>query len=181
MTRNEVLEALLPVFRERGVEGATISEIAKATGLGKATLYHHFPAGKDEMLEAVVQRVLQGLDDTVFAPLLGTDTPKRRLLAVVRGLAEYAADGQRNCLLAMLGLGTARARIAALVAPRMARWTAGLERLYGGAGLSDKRAGRAARDLMIRFQGAIVMSRLLGDSDSFQYTIRRLARELEKL
>ena len=181
MTRTEVLEALLPVFRERGVEGATISEIAKATGLGKATLYHHFPAGKDEMLEAIVQRVLQHLDDAVFAPLSGIDTPKRRLLAVIRGLAAYVADGERNCLLAMLALGTARARIAVLVAPRMERWTVGLERLYGTAGLSEKRAGRAARDLMIRFQGAIVMSRLLGDTQSFEYTIRRLARELEKL
>ena len=181
MTRNEVLEALLPVFRERGVEGATISEIAKAPGLGKATLYHHFPAGKDEMLEAIVQRVLQQLDDTVFAPLLGADSPKRRLLAIIRGLAEYAADGERNCLLAMLAMGTARVRIAALVGPRLERWTAGLERLYGVAGLSEKRAGRAAHDLLIRFQGAIVMSRLLGDSQSFQYTIRRLTRELEKL
>ena len=181
MTRDEVMECLLPVFRERGLEGATISEIAKATGLGKASLYHHFPDGKDEMLQAIIARVLDQLEREVFAPLLGTDSPKRRLLAVTGGLSDYVAAGERNCLLGILALGTARERMATQVGPRLAAWTAGLERLYAGAGLSQKRAARAARDLIIRFHGAIVVSRLEGSSEAFEFTVRRLVREIEKL
>lgn len=181
MTRDEVMACLLPVFRERGLEGATISEIAKATGLGKASLYHHFPAGKDEMLQAIIARVLEQLDREVFAPLLGTDSPKRRLLAVIGGLSDYVAAGDRNCLLGILALGTARERMANQVGPRLAVWTAGLERLYAAAGLSQKRAARAARELIIRFHGAIVVSRLEGSNEAFEFTVRRLAREVEKL
>jgi TetR/AcrR family transcriptional repressor of lmrAB and yxaGH operons len=181
MTRDEVMECLVPVFRERGLEGATISEIAKAAGLGKASLYHHFPDGKDEMLQAVIARVLEQLERDVFLPLNGTDAPKRRLLAVIGGLADYAGGGERNCLLGILALGTARERMANQVAPRLQAWTAGIERLYAAAGLSNKRAARAARDLIIRFHGAIVVSRLEGGTEAFQFTVRRLVRELEKL
>jgi AcrR family transcriptional regulator len=181
MTRDEVMECLVPVFRERGLEGATISEIAKAAGLGKASLYHHFPDGKDEMLQAVIARVLEQLERDVFLPLNGTDSPKRRLLAVIGGLADYAGGGERNCLLGILALGTARERMANQVGPRLQVWTSGIERLYVAAGLSNKRAARAARNLLIRFHGAIVVSRLEGGTEAFQFTVRRLVRELEKL
>ena len=43
LSREDLLDRLLLVFRDRGFEGATIAEIARATGLGKASLYHHFP------------------------------------------------------------------------------------------------------------------------------------------
>ncbi len=181
MTRDEVMDCLLPVFRERGLEGATISEIAKAAGLGKASLYHHFPAGKDEMLQAVISRVLEQLEQDVFRHLDGIDAPKRRLQAVIGGLAGYAASGERNCLLGILALGTARDRMAGEVAPRLQAWTTGIEKLYAAAGLSHKRAARAARELIIRFHGAIVVSRLEGSTEAFQFTVRRLLRELGKL
>lgn len=181
MTRDEVLQRLLPVFRERGLEGATINEIAKAAGLGKASLYHHFPAGKDEMLRVIIDHVVEELDRTVFAPLAEEAPAKRRLTALLAALAGYVGDGERNCLLGTLAVGTARERIAERVRPRLDAWTAAVERAYAQAGLSPKRANRAARDLLIRFYGALVVSRLIGDTAPFLFTLRRLAREVEKL
>ena len=107
MTRDEVLEALFRVFRDRGFEGATISEIAKACGLGKASLYHHFPDGKDAMLDALVRTVLARLDRDAFAPLQGHDAPKARIRAVIEGFGQYLEGGERNCLIGVLSLGTA--------------------------------------------------------------------------
>ncbi len=45
----ELITILDDVFRRRGYEGATLSVLSRACGLGKASLYHHFPGGKDEM------------------------------------------------------------------------------------------------------------------------------------
>ncbi|MCZ6868932.1 MAG: TetR family transcriptional regulator, partial [Gammaproteobacteria bacterium] len=39
LSREDLLDRLLGVFRDRGFDGATIAEIARATGLGKASLY----------------------------------------------------------------------------------------------------------------------------------------------
>lgn len=181
MTRDEVLEALFRVFRDRGFEGATISEIAKACGLGKASLYHHFPDGKDAMLDALVRTVLARLDRDAFASLQGNDAPKARIRAVIEGFGQYLEGGERNCLIGVLSLGTARARIGALVSEYLQRWIVGLTQLYEAAGLSHKRAARAARDLMVRLQGAVVVSRMLDNVETFEQTSKRLIRELEKM
>ena len=53
----DVLPALGEVFREHGFEGASLSVIGKRTGLGKGSLYHFFPGGKEEMAAAVLTEI----------------------------------------------------------------------------------------------------------------------------
>ena len=55
--RSDVLPLLAEVFREHGYEGASLSLISKATGLGKGSLYHFFPGGKEEMAVAVLAEI----------------------------------------------------------------------------------------------------------------------------
>lgn len=48
-SRDVHIPALFQLFRESGYDGVSLAQIAVATGLGKASLYHHFPGGKVEM------------------------------------------------------------------------------------------------------------------------------------
>ena len=48
-TKEEVVERLLAVLRRDGFEGASLSVLSEATGLGRSSLYHHFPDGKSDM------------------------------------------------------------------------------------------------------------------------------------
>jgi len=57
MSRDEVVERLVGVFQRCGYDGASLSELSAATGLGRSSLYHHFPGGKEEMARAVIARV----------------------------------------------------------------------------------------------------------------------------
>ena len=45
MTKEEVLDRLLDTFRDKGYEGASLSELSAAAGLTRASLYHYFPGG----------------------------------------------------------------------------------------------------------------------------------------
>ena len=45
-TREAVVERLMAVIRREGYDGASLAQLSKATGLGKGSLYHHFPSGK---------------------------------------------------------------------------------------------------------------------------------------
>jgi AcrR family transcriptional regulator len=47
--RSDTLPTLAEVFREHGYEDASLSLLSQATGLGKGSLYHFFPGGKEEM------------------------------------------------------------------------------------------------------------------------------------
>ena len=53
-SRADVIQALIDVFRRCGYDGATLSSISEATGLGRASLYHHFPGGKQEMAAVAI-------------------------------------------------------------------------------------------------------------------------------
>ncbi len=58
MTKQEILEHSLTLFMKQGYEGASMSDIASATGIKKASLYAHY-SGKEEIFSAVFSGVVE--------------------------------------------------------------------------------------------------------------------------
>ena len=66
-TREEIMEAALDLFAVNGYEATSISQLADAVGIRKASLYSHF-ANKQDILDTVVETVLKGYADrSIFA------------------------------------------------------------------------------------------------------------------
>ena len=57
-TRQEILEASLELFSVQGFEATSISQIADAVGIRKASLYSHFES-KQAILDALLKEVLE--------------------------------------------------------------------------------------------------------------------------
>jgi len=57
MTKSDILTQSLELFMEKGYDGASMSDIAAATGIKKASLYAHF-TGKEDIFSAVFSDVL---------------------------------------------------------------------------------------------------------------------------
>ena len=57
-TKQEILEASLELFSQRGFEATSISQIAEAVGIRKASLYSHFES-KHAILDTLVKQVLE--------------------------------------------------------------------------------------------------------------------------
>ena len=57
-TKQEILEAALDLFSVQGFEATSVSQIAGAVGIRKASLYSHFES-KQAILDALVQEVLE--------------------------------------------------------------------------------------------------------------------------
>lgn len=53
-TRDQILEAALELFSVKGYEATSISQIADAVGIRKASLYSHF-AGKQDILDTLIE------------------------------------------------------------------------------------------------------------------------------
>src|ERR1700674_3382424 len=70
VTDERLYEDLAGVFRRKGYDGASYSDIMEATGLVKASLYHRFPDGKEQMVNAILSRVDKEFVDYVLAPTL---------------------------------------------------------------------------------------------------------------
>lgn len=66
-TKQEILEASLDLFSVQGFEATSISQIASAVGIRKASLYSHFE-NKQAILDAIVKDVLdQYAERSIFA------------------------------------------------------------------------------------------------------------------
>jgi AcrR family transcriptional regulator len=55
-TRTLAIDAADALLHQRGYLGVSMDEIANLVGVRKASLYHHFPAGKDEIILEIANR-----------------------------------------------------------------------------------------------------------------------------
>lgn len=178
--RQQLIARLRTVFERNGYAGATFSLLSAASGLGRATLYHHFPGGKHEMAEALLADAVLEFEQAAIAPLLGHVKSAARLAAFVDGFARYVHDGHGQCLLAVFAQGDAQASLGPAVANHLQRWTSLLETTLAEAGLGGKRARRLAEELLDGLYGGLVVGKMTGDPEHFARAHKRALRRLEK-
>ena len=66
-TKRKILETALQLFSQKGYEATSISQIADAVGIRKASLYSHY-ASKQEILNALIESVLASYENhSIFA------------------------------------------------------------------------------------------------------------------
>ncbi len=95
--RKDILVAAAEVFQAHGYEGATMAEIARKVKLTAGSLYHHFPAGKRDLLLAVLNTALdtvtEQLDRIIRANLSSAETLRRMIAVHVLSLTNNVATG----------------------------------------------------------------------------------------
>jgi AcrR family transcriptional regulator len=177
-SRERLLDALGDVFEARGYDGATLSLLSAATGLGKASLYHHFPGGKADMAAALLRERVARLERLAFSRLQGSLPPEVRLAEFIDGFREYVQDGQRTCLLMVFRAGTADSQHGETIAGQYADWQGRLAATFTESGQKPKRAERSAASLLASLYGALVVAQLIGDPAGFKRQAKRLKRSL---
>ena len=73
-TKQEILNAALDLFSVQGFEATSISQIANAVGIRKASLYSHFE-NKQAILVAIVKEVLERYAEHSIFALANWDDP----------------------------------------------------------------------------------------------------------
>jgi TetR/AcrR family transcriptional regulator, cholesterol catabolism regulator len=57
--RTRILDAAEALFSELGYKSVTLRDVARAVGIRQASLYHHFPEGKEKLFVEVTERALE--------------------------------------------------------------------------------------------------------------------------
>jgi AcrR family transcriptional regulator len=52
--RTRILEGTYECVARQGISGTSIEDAARAAGVSRATIYRHFPGGRDELMGAVI-------------------------------------------------------------------------------------------------------------------------------
>ena len=91
MRQNRILEGALSVFKEKGLDGATMDEIANTSGFGKATLYYYFKS-KEEVFSAILVDGWQNIWESLEPVIAEQDSPRKTFVNVLIKIAENAQN-----------------------------------------------------------------------------------------
>ena len=175
---DELMDRLTEVFRLHGYEGASLSRIADATGLKRASLYHRFPGGKEEMAEAVLKNADRWFVSHILAPLTGPETPSTRIREMSKRLNEFYGGGRHSCLLDSLSLGEEDVAIRRHIERSFTAWLGALVAVACDAGLNPALAQDRAEEALIGIQGALVLARATGEIKPFARILKNLPQLL---
>ncbi|MCJ9428244.1 TetR/AcrR family transcriptional regulator [Kordiimonas marina] len=178
LTKTGLAEKLSPVFERYGYDGASLSMLAAATGLSKASLYHHFPRGKEDMALYALAHAGARLQKLILAPLAGKDDPRDRLEASLAGTGRYYGGDIPHCLMNSLLLGEGRVLFADRIATAVTAWRQGLMAALSDSGVLGAEADSWAREMIERIQGALVLCRVSGTREPLETCLDALISEL---
>jgi len=82
--RREICRIAARVFYEKGYDGASMADIAKAVGLTKAGLYHHV-GSKDRLLFEIMNYGMDILDEAVLKKVKDIVDPREKLRQTIAG------------------------------------------------------------------------------------------------
>ncbi len=86
---DSLTDVALRVFAERGFDGASMDDVARAAGITKAAIYHH-AKGKEALLERGLSRALAALFAALDEPGATQGRAIDRLRYIVRRVVEIA-------------------------------------------------------------------------------------------
>ena len=84
---DSLTDVALRVFADRGYDGASMDDVARAAGITKASIYHHV-SGKEALLERGLGRAL----DALFAILDEPASQQGRAIERLRHIVERVAE-----------------------------------------------------------------------------------------
>jgi len=108
-TRERILYAAAELFRRQGYAGTGLNQIVAAAQAPFGSLYHHYPGGKQQLAEEVIEVGGAFFQALVTAVYDAEATPEAAVRAVFSGAAEAleATDFEDACPIATIALDVA--------------------------------------------------------------------------
>ncbi|KRB09184.1 MULTISPECIES: TetR/AcrR family transcriptional regulator [Achromobacter] len=100
--RERILEEAAKLFARSGYDGSSISDLAAAIGVSKAAIYHYYPT-KQDIYDAIILQVLEGLTQTVGRDVAGAVGGVARLRAFMVGHARYFEQHHAQFVTMLIG------------------------------------------------------------------------------
>lgn len=98
---DEVLDAALALFTERGYAKTTVEQIAKRAGLSKGAVYLYFPS-KEAILEGLVTRVTAPITGVIFDEIALHQGDPRPLIARFLRTVAQVLENKHNRLVPII-------------------------------------------------------------------------------
>jgi TetR/AcrR family transcriptional regulator, lmrAB and yxaGH operons repressor len=172
-----LVDLIVSVFREKGFTGTAIGDLSTASGLQRASLYHRFPGGKEQMAGVVLTTIGERFA-RILEPMRDDPDVARGVAETAQRLGEFYGAGALSCVLDTMTLAGAPAELRDHARALATAWLDAMADAARRAGRSPDGARRAAEDAFVRVEGALVLGRVTGDTRAFADALALLPRLL---
>ena len=172
-----VMASLMTVLRSKGYDGASLNELSEATGLKKASLYHRFPGGKEEMANAVLDFVDEWVEKMIYETLVDKVKPAdQRLILALQNIRELYQDGDAICIFRALSMETGMLLFGEKIASSMEKWISAFTQLGIDLGMHSTAATESGQKTLIDVQGSLIVAKAMNDTSFFTKTLKTIER-----
>jgi len=172
--RRKMIESAVTLLAMRGLQGTALSDVLERSGAPRGSIYHHFPDGKDELVDAAIelsgQRALRVLDAVEGASSGEITTYFLDLWREVLVRSKLRA----GCAVLAVTVATDSPDLLDHAAAIFRAWQGRLAELYVGAGVEPGTASSLATTLIAASEGAVVLSRAQRSLEPFEQVAARL-------
>jgi AcrR family transcriptional regulator len=176
-----MVEGAAILLAKHGLQATSFTEVLKATGAPRGSIYHHFPDGKDQLvgaaLDLAASRMLEGLERLDGATVEEiTDYLVRVWRAVLT-----RSDLTAGCAVVAVTVAADSPALLEQAAGVFRAWRRRLAELLAQAGLAPETAARFAALLIATTEGAVVLSRAEQSLEPFELVGAQLLEEARRL
>jgi len=177
----DMISGLTKVFRDKGYEGTSLNDLAGATGLKKASLYHRFPNGKQEMAASVLNTIDHWIDDHIFFPLTDENRPaKLRVKDALKNIEILYDNGKETCVLRAFSMHGGLSLFEQQIKSGMDKWINAFNALGISLKLSSTASQENAIQTLIELQGSLIVTKGLADTNIFKKTLKNIEKRYSK-
>ncbi|MCB1289924.1 MAG: TetR/AcrR family transcriptional regulator [Mycobacterium sp.] len=172
------------LLRERGAAAVTIDEVLARSGAPRGSVYHHFPAGRSQLLREALEFAGQEITTKIDAAAGDSAAALLHQFVAMWGEALIESDYTAGCpvLAAAIGSGQDEQQLTSLAGSILDRWRGAAKQAYVREGFGTNEAGALADTAIAALEGAVVLCRstrslepLNGIAQQLEFLIR--ARE----
>ena len=177
-----MIQSALVLMGEQGVEATSFSQVIEHSGAPRGSIYHHFPGGKDQLIEEATRYAGEVVVKLLTDAMDGHEDPVAAINAVGQfwRTVLYNSDFAAGCPVVAAALESERAP-AARAAAREAfkRWEQLYTEMLERAGLPEERARSLGSIAISAAEGAVILSRAEGSNGPLERVIDELHRLFE--
>jgi AcrR family transcriptional regulator len=169
-----MIESAVTLLAIRGLQGTAFSDVLERSGAPRGSIYHHFPDGKDQLVDAAIElageHALRVLDAVEGAPPVEVT---RYFLELWRQVLTRS-NLRAGCAVLAVTVATDSPDLLDHAASVFRAWRGRLAALYVEGGVAPTEATRFAATLVAASEGAVVISRAERSLDTFETVAAQL-------
>jgi TetR/AcrR family transcriptional repressor of lmrAB and yxaGH operons len=169
------------LLAQRGLQATSFSEVLELTGSPRGSVYHHFPGGKEQLVNAALDLATAQMGK-FFSPREGAppDEVTDLFLNVWRSVL-VRSEFRAGCAVLAVTVAADTPGLLEHAAAIFRAWRARLARLLVAGGVDEGDAARFAATLIAASEGAVVLARGEQSPEPFDLVASQLLAQARAL